>query len=127
MGADDNEPMNSPLILDGAVRLTHWGVIRAQGDEAASFLHGQLSNDFALLDLSQARLAAYCSPKGRMLASFVALKRTPAELWLACDAQVLPASLKRLWRSGSSASDQSNAPIASVAERIDKARLSRSP
>lgn len=88
--------MNTPLILDGATRLTHWGVMRAQGDDAASFLHGQLSNDFAQLDQSQARLAAYCSPKGRMLASFVALKRSPAELWLACDAQVLPASLKRL-------------------------------
>lgn len=96
MGADDNEPMNSPLILDGATPLAHWGVIRAQGDDAAAFLHGQLSNDFALLGLSQARLAAYCSPKGRMLASFVALKRSPSELWLACDAQVLPASLKRL-------------------------------
>ena len=96
MGPDDNEPMNSPLILDGATRLMHWGVIRAQGDDAASFLHGQLSNDFALLGLSQARLAAYCSPKGRMLASFVAFKRSAAELWLACDSQVLPASLKRL-------------------------------
>lgn len=88
--------MNSPLILDGAVGLSHWGVIRAQGDDAATFLHGQLSNDFTLLGLAQARLAAYCSPKGRMLASFVALKRSPAELWLACDAQVLPAALKRL-------------------------------
>lgn len=89
-------PMNPPLILDGAVRLSHWGVIRAQGDDAASFLHGQLSNDFALLGLSQARLAAYCSPKGRMLASFVAFKRSASELWLACDAQVLPAALNRL-------------------------------
>jgi folate-binding Fe-S cluster repair protein YgfZ len=89
-------PMNPPLILDGAVRLSHWGLVRAQGDDAAAFLHGQLSNDFALLGLSQARLAAYCSPKGRMLASFVAFKRSPSELWMACDAQVLPAALKRL-------------------------------
>ena len=89
-------PMNPPLILDGAVRLSHWGMVRAQGDDAAAFLHGQLSNDFALLGLSQARLAAYCSPKGRMLASFVAFKRSPSELWMACDAQVLPAALKRL-------------------------------
>ena len=27
--------------VNGAVRLTHWGVIRASGDDALAFLHGQ--------------------------------------------------------------------------------------
>ena len=32
------------------LRLSDWGVIRAQGADAASFLHSQLTQDFALLD-----------------------------------------------------------------------------
>ena len=76
--------------------LAHSGLIRARGTEAASFLHGQLTNDFSGLGLSEARLAAFCSAKGRMLASFVGFKRSHDELWLACRADVLPAALKRL-------------------------------
>ncbi|WP_428418822.1 YgfZ/GcvT domain-containing protein [Methylibium sp.] len=87
---------SSAAISDGAVRLLHSGVIRAVGAEAASFLHGQLTNDMTGLGLSEARLAAYCSPKGRMLASFVAFKRSHDEIWLACRSDVLPATLKRL-------------------------------
>ena len=59
---------------NGATALTHMGLIRAQGADAVKFLHGQLSNDVALLGMSEARLAAFCSPKGRMLASFVLFK-----------------------------------------------------
>ena len=43
------------------LRLTDWGVIRAQGADAASFLHGQLTQDFALLDRDHARLAGFCT------------------------------------------------------------------
>ncbi|MEW9580420.1 folate-binding protein YgfZ [Paraburkholderia sp. DGU8] len=49
--------------------LTQFGVIDAIGDEAASFLHGQLTNDTQHLDAAHARLAGYCSAKGRLLAS----------------------------------------------------------
>ena len=39
--------MDEPRIdsLQGAARLTDWGVIRAQGSDAGSFLHGQLTQD----------------------------------------------------------------------------------
>src|SRR5947207_1739606 len=79
-----------------AVTLTHWGVIRARGADAATFLHNQLTNDFTGLSMSQARLAGYCSAKGRLLASFVAWKAADDEILLACHASVLPATLKRL-------------------------------
>lgn len=82
--------------FDGAVRLEHWGVIRARGEEAASFLHAQLSQDINSLTAHQARLAAYCSAKGRMLASFAVLCPQAGEYWLAGSADVLPATLKRL-------------------------------
>lgn len=82
--------------LNGAVALSHLGIISAEGADAASFLHGQLSQDVTGQLTSQARLAAFCSAKGRMLASFVVVKPQTDTFWLVTDAQVLPAALKRL-------------------------------
>jgi tRNA-modifying protein YgfZ len=89
----------APALLsaaEGALRLCDWGVIRASGADAAAFLHGQLTQDIEHLAEGQARLAGYCSAKGRLLATFVVLKLRPDELLLACSADVLPAMLKRL-------------------------------
>ncbi|WP_255369974.1 folate-binding protein YgfZ [Roseateles sp. YR242] len=86
----------SPASLAGAVRLTDWGVMRAQGEESAKFLHTQLTQDLALQTPEQARLAGYCSPKGRLLATMVALKPDDQSVLLALPADVLPATLKRL-------------------------------
>ncbi|MDP1901988.1 MAG: folate-binding protein [Rubrivivax sp.] len=80
----------------GAVRLTDWGVIRASGADALKFLHGQMTQDFEHLQPQQARLAGYCSAKGRLLASFVAWRQGSDEVRLACSADLLPAVLKRL-------------------------------
>jgi len=74
----------------------HWGVIRARGADAVSFLHGQLTTDMAHLDLSRARLAGYCSAKGRLLASFIVWKGSHEEVLLACSADLLAPTLKRL-------------------------------
>jgi folate-binding protein YgfZ len=88
--------MTSHYTLDGAAPLAHLGLIRAAGADAATFLHGQLTSDVALLDTARARLAGYCSAKGRLLASFIAWKTSPEEVQLLCSADVLPATLKRL-------------------------------
>ena len=96
LGADDNRRMNTQASFDGAVALTHLGLIRARGAEAAKFLHSQLTNDFSMLGLSQVRLAGFCSAKGRLQASFVAWKPAQDEVLLMCSATVLPATLKRL-------------------------------
>ncbi len=88
--------MNPSFSDAGAVRLSHWGVIRARGAEAASFLQGQLTNDVMTLDSAHARLAGFCSAKGRLQASFLVWKPADDELLLACSASVLPATLKRL-------------------------------
>ena len=82
--------------FDGAVRLADWGVIRATGADAASFLHGQLTQDTQSLREGSARLAGYCSPKGRLLASFIVWRADADTLLLACSADLLPATLKRL-------------------------------
>jgi folate-binding protein YgfZ len=84
------------LHLNGVAPLPHLGLIRILGADAASFLQGQLTNDFALLGTNEARLAAFCTAKGRMQASFIGFKRGPDEILLVCSRDVLPATLKRL-------------------------------
>lgn len=88
--------MTIPIPLDGAVQLTHLGLMRARGTEAAKFLQGQLTNDVASLEARQARLAGFCSAKGRLQASFIVWQAAPDELLLLCSASVLPAAMKRL-------------------------------
>ncbi|MFT3856911.1 MAG: folate-binding protein [Aquabacterium sp.] len=80
----------------GALRVSDLGVILAEGPDAANFLHGQLSQDVNGQTANEARLAAYCSAKGRMLASVLTLRPQPELLWLLTDRQVLPGLVKRL-------------------------------
>ena len=82
--------------LNGSSPLPHWGVIQAQGEDAANFLHNQISNDVLLLPVGQARLAAFCSAKGRMQASFVLLKTAPDTVLLVLSQNLLAQTLKRL-------------------------------
>jgi folate-binding protein YgfZ len=82
--------------LNGVAPLSHLGVIRVEGEDAAKFLHGQLTQDFSLLGLSEARLAAFCSAKGRMQASLIGFKRSQTEILLVCSRDILGATLKRL-------------------------------
>ena len=88
------QPMQA--IPNGLAPLTHLGVIAVQGEEAAKFLHSQLTQDFALMAPDQARLAAFCSPKGRMQASFIGLYWTDGQLLLVCARDLLAPTLKRL-------------------------------
>ena len=77
------------LATPVAVRLADWGVIRARGVDAAAFLNGQLTQETVKMDVGQARLAGYCSPKGRLLASFVMWRTAADEILLACSADLL--------------------------------------
>src|SRR5262245_30762660 len=98
MGGDDNRrmPSSTSSAHQGAVRLADWGLIRAQGADAASFLQSQLTADITGLAPGEATLAGYCSAKGRLLASFIAWRSAEDEVLLACTAELLPATLKRL-------------------------------
>ncbi len=55
--------------------LSHWGLIGFSGEEALTFLHGQVTNDLRGLSPERAVFAAYCSAKGRMLANFLVFRR----------------------------------------------------
>jgi tRNA-modifying protein YgfZ len=80
--------------------LSHLAVIRASGPDAATFLQGQLSQDFLLVAPLTWQLAAYCSPKGRLLASFWGIKliATPQhqDIALVLSKDILEPTLKRL-------------------------------
>lgn len=82
--------------LQGLAALPHLGVIQAQGEDAAHFLHNQLSNDVLLLPVGQSRLAAFCSAKGRMQASFIVIKTAPDTVLLVLSLDLLAQTLKRL-------------------------------
>ena len=87
--------MNTPMPTAGAVPLTHLGVIRARGADATSFLQGQLTSDVTGLGRDEARLAGFCSAKGRLQATFVVWKAED-DIFLACAADLLAPTLKRL-------------------------------
>lgn len=95
MSTQSNTPADFSL-LNGVAALPHWGVIQAQGEEAANFLHNQLTNDVLLLPVGQSRLAAFCSAKGRMQASFVLIKTAPDTVLLVMSQDLLAQTLKRL-------------------------------
>lgn len=94
------------IPLSGVAPLPHLGVIRVAGEDAAKFLQGQLTQDFVLLSMHEARLAAFCSAKGRMQASFIGFKRQASgstgetsgapEILLICSQDILAPTLKRL-------------------------------
>jgi tRNA-modifying protein YgfZ len=87
---------NMTTDVDGVTPLPDWGVIRAAGADAASFLQSQLTQDVLGLDAHRATLAGWCSAKGRLLASFIVWRPAPDEVLMACSADVLPTVLKRL-------------------------------
>ena len=47
------------------------GLIAVNGDDAAKFLHTQLTNDVEHLSATDVRFAGFCTPKGRLQASFL--------------------------------------------------------
>lgn len=57
--------------VQGQWPLNDLAIIRLAGPDAFQFLHGQLSNAVLGLDSTQARPAAYCTAKGRLLANGV--------------------------------------------------------
>jgi folate-binding protein YgfZ len=95
--------------------LTDLGLISLTGEDAASFLHNQITNDVEKLGLDTARLAGYCTPKGRLLATFLVWKDSE-QIMLQLPRALQPAIQKRLqmfvMRAKAKLSDQSEQRIA---------------
>lgn len=88
--------MYPTFTAEGASGLSDWGVIRARGADAASFLQGQLTQDMVQMAAFESRPAGYCSPKGRLLASFITCRLADDEFLLLCSADLLAPTLRRL-------------------------------
>ena len=104
--ADDNEhevasfgnvERERRATLGGTVicDLSHVGLLQAYGDDMETFLQGQLTADVRTVDAGHSRLAAFCTPKGRALATFRLFRRDRTiYMTVACD--LLEETLKRL-------------------------------
>ena len=76
-------------------------VISASGADALTFLHGQLTQDVTGLPADAARLAGYCTAKGRLLATLLMWRRPGAgdeapQLYALLRQDLSQALLKRL-------------------------------
>ncbi|MCB1850528.1 MAG: folate-binding protein YgfZ [Gammaproteobacteria bacterium] len=57
------------------IDLSHFGLISVSGEDAETFLQGQVTNDVRNLTGENFQISACCSPKGRMLANFLCFRR----------------------------------------------------
>ena len=63
--------MPSELVAD----LSHNALLAVTGDDAPAFLQAQLTNDVASLEPGAAQWNGWCSAKGRLLATFLLVRR----------------------------------------------------
>lgn len=82
------------LVLSGAFPVLGQSLVRVSGEDAEKFLHGQFTNSMMAL-AGKCRLAAYCSPKGRMLADFLAWRDDEA-FYLLMPSDIVEGFVKRL-------------------------------
>lgn len=96
-----SQPNMSPFALDpeqaqtAIVNLDHLRAYRIKGEDATSFLQGQFTNDVNSVTEEQAQLSAYCTPKGRMLATFY-LCRWKNDYILICPTTIAESFIARL-------------------------------
>lgn len=75
--------------------LSDTGLIAFQGDDTTTFLQGQLTNDVRQLAQHRAQYSGFCSPKGRLLGSFLLWQHADST-YLQLAAELQPALQKRL-------------------------------
>ena len=76
--------------------LSHNALLAVSGDDATAFLHGQFTNDVEALPPGGAQWNGWCSAKGRLLATFLLLRRGSGDYLLMLPAEIAPAIAKRL-------------------------------
>jgi folate-binding protein YgfZ len=77
------------------VALPELGVVSISGTDAVAFLQSQVTNDVARLTPDQVQLSGYCTPKGRLLATFHQW-RTEEAVFLRMPREVIASVVKRL-------------------------------
>ena len=82
--------------FEGALKLSHLGLIECAGTDASDFLQQQLTQEMLLLPAGSSCLAGFCNAKGRLQASMVVIKESQERLLLILPMDMLPRTIKRL-------------------------------
>ncbi len=82
----------SPSLIE----LPGAGILLARGPQAVDLLHAQLTQELRNWPEATARMAALCTPQGRMLADFLLWREADDSIALLLDAELLEPTLKRL-------------------------------
>jgi folate-binding protein YgfZ len=84
-------PIETPVFI----ALPELGIVSVSGADAVSFLQTQLTSDVARSHADQMQLSGYCTPKGRLLATFH-LWRSGETVFLRMPREVIASLVKRL-------------------------------
>ncbi|PIE83034.1 MAG: glycine cleavage system protein T [Candidatus Contendobacter odensis] len=90
-----NQELQAALTHTICCDLSHHGLIAAQGIDACAFLQGQLTCDVRHITPDLSLIGAYCTPKGRMLAS-CRLFRCADSYYLSLPLEMVNPTLTRL-------------------------------
>lgn len=94
---DFGRTLSSADLAAGFVApVTDLGLIAVAGEDAARFLHSQLTNDVEHLGTNEARLAGFCTPKGRLQATFLMWRDGEGTVWLQLPRAIQAPLQKRL-------------------------------
>jgi folate-binding protein YgfZ len=96
---DFGKTLSAADLAAGAVApVTDLGLIAVSGEDGASFLHNQLTNDVEHLGTLEARLAGYCTPKGRLQATLLMWRSSQGsqDIYLQLPRAIQPPLQKRL-------------------------------
>ena len=78
--------------------LSAFGVLDVRGEDAATFLQGQLTNDIRTLSPGESQISGYCDPKGRLLAILRIFMTAERQYHLIVTRDILEATRERLQR-----------------------------
>lgn len=84
-------PQKTDMLFD----LSDHGLIKVSGEDAESFLQNQLTNDIHNVTETTHQTSAWCSSKGRIIASFKIFKREQA-FYLSISADLIEHVIKKL-------------------------------
>jgi tRNA-modifying protein YgfZ len=69
-------PLSTAIIQQTVISdISHFGLIRVAGQDAAKFLQGQFTNDVRQVKPQRSQLNAWCTPQGRVIVNFHLFQR----------------------------------------------------
>jgi folate-binding protein YgfZ len=92
---DERSELFAATAHNAMADLSQLAIIEVTGEDATTFLGGQLSSDINSLPLDRSSLSAWCSPQGRVLALF-RVHRTAGSFFLLLPRELLETTIKRL-------------------------------